>query len=237
MYGGIDPARNFAKVTLPTGYDENALSLTLSSGEGQEFPDPAIDGEFNLIWWNALQYPDPADDPFVEIVRCTARAGDVLTIQRAQEGTLAVPHNTPGGSYNIMLGFTKKMYDDLVTLERPIGPLLYSSSVAVNAGSSDDMSTPAISTGKTGKLAQVTLSSSVACKWVIKTAEGAVESTIDTVFTAGLTGNPTVLWAPVHQDYVPLDGGAGNVFRVTATNLDAKFAATMYATFWWDEVI
>jgi hypothetical protein len=109
----LDPVKNFAKATLVSGYAAGVTSIVVSSGEGAEFPDPATDGAFNLVWWNSSDYGDPADDPLKEIVRCTARSTDTLTITRAQEGTSDNNHNIVGKTYKIALPFTKKEHDEI----------------------------------------------------------------------------------------------------------------------------
>ena len=112
----LDPVRNFAKVTVSTGYDYTATSIVLVSGDGAKLPNPATEGAFNLVWWNSTDYPDPADDPNKEIVRCTAKSSDTLTIIRAQEGTTASNKNTAGKTYKMVLSLTKKMKDDISSL-------------------------------------------------------------------------------------------------------------------------
>lgn len=107
-----DPVLNFAKASVSTTYNASATSIVLSSGEGAKFPAPATDGAFNLVWWNSADYADPADDPNVEIVRCTARSTDTLTVTRAQEGTSGSLKSV-GASYKMILAFTKKSYDDV----------------------------------------------------------------------------------------------------------------------------
>jgi len=109
----IDPVKNFAKVTVSQGYDSLAISITLNTGDGDKLPDPATDGEFNLVWWNYTDYKDPADDPNVEIVRVTAKSGDTLTITRGQEGTTPQDHNITGKTYKMVLAPTKKFRDDI----------------------------------------------------------------------------------------------------------------------------
>jgi hypothetical protein len=108
-----DAIKNFAKCTVSTGYDADDTSIALSSGEGSKLPQPSSDGEFNVVWWNSTDYPDPADDPNVEIVRVTARSTDTLTATRAQESTSASAKNTAGKTYKMVLGPTKKIIDDL----------------------------------------------------------------------------------------------------------------------------
>jgi len=111
----LDPTTNFAKCTVSTGYSAADLSVALSAGEGTKLPQPSTDGAFNVVWYNSTDYGDPADDPNVEIVRCTARSTDTLTVTRAQEGTSASTKNTSGKTYKMILAVTKKMMDDITT--------------------------------------------------------------------------------------------------------------------------
>lgn len=111
-----DPAKNFAKVTVDTGYDASDTTIVLSSGHGARLPAPATDGAFNLVWWNSTDYSDPTDDPNVEIVRCTARSTDTLTVTRAQESTSASTKNTGSRTYKMVLGVTNKMIQDISDL-------------------------------------------------------------------------------------------------------------------------
>ena len=109
----LDPVKNFAKVEVSTGYDAVATSIALVAGDGAKLPDPAADGDFNVVWWNETDYKDPADDPDKEIVRCTARSTDTLIVTRAQEGTTATVKNVAGKTYKMVLAMTKKMKDDI----------------------------------------------------------------------------------------------------------------------------
>jgi len=111
----LDARKNFAQVEVSTGYDSSATSIVLANGEGSKLPDPATDGAFNLVWWNATSYADPTNDPYREIVRCTARSTDTLTVTRGQEGTTAQNHNITGKTYAMALTLTAKMIDDIET--------------------------------------------------------------------------------------------------------------------------
>ena len=62
----VDPVVNFGKVILSTGYSGTDTSVVLSTGNGSILPDPSI-GQYNLVWWNSTDYPDPADDPNKEM--------------------------------------------------------------------------------------------------------------------------------------------------------------------------
>jgi hypothetical protein len=106
----LDPVTNFAKGTVNTTYDSTATSIVLSSGDGANFPSTF---SYNVIWWNATDYPDPSDDPNKEIVRVSGRTSDTLTVTRAQEGTTASTKNTSGKTYLMVLGITKKVIDDI----------------------------------------------------------------------------------------------------------------------------
>lgn len=109
----LDATKNFAKWTVSTWYDDSAVSIVLSSWHWAKFPQPSTDGEFNLVWWDSSNYKDPSDDPKVEIVRCTARSTDTLTVTRAQESTSASTKNTSWATYTIALVLTSKMIDDI----------------------------------------------------------------------------------------------------------------------------
>jgi hypothetical protein len=70
-------------------------------------------GCFNLVWYNSTDYKDPVDDPYHEIVRCTALTTDTTTIARAQEGTSAQNHNIVGKTYSMKMAITAKIITDL----------------------------------------------------------------------------------------------------------------------------
>ena len=76
---------NNADSSLNGAIDSAALSLTLKTGEGAKFPAPT-GGDFFLA---TLYQKVGAAEINHEIVKCTARAGDVLTVVRAQEATTA----------------------------------------------------------------------------------------------------------------------------------------------------
>ena len=70
---------NNANTTLATGISATSLTLTVSAGTGSLFPTSNF--QVTLL--------DAATQIVNEIVLCTSRTGDVLTIQRGQEGTIA----------------------------------------------------------------------------------------------------------------------------------------------------
>lgn len=117
----LDVVKNFVKVTVDTtGYNNSVTTVNLATGEGAELPQPSTDGPFNLTWWNDTDYKDPADDPNKEIVRVTARSGDVLTIVRPASGNnyngegsdnTAQTHNLAGKTYKMILSLSKRTMD------------------------------------------------------------------------------------------------------------------------------
>ena len=64
-------------------------TLNVAAGEGANFPTTF---PFLITLWDEISHPDPTDDSGMEIVQCTGRTTDALTIVRAQEGTADVAH-------------------------------------------------------------------------------------------------------------------------------------------------
>lgn len=75
--------RNDAVSTLATGITLGATSLTVATGEGARFPT----SHFHISVFVA-----GVPETNMEIMLCTSRVGDVLTVVRAREGTTAVGH-------------------------------------------------------------------------------------------------------------------------------------------------
>lgn len=80
---------NNAASELASAVTSGAVSLTLKTGDGAKFPSP-VGGDFFLV---TLYQKVGQDEINHEIVKCTARVGDVLTVVRAQEGTTARAFN------------------------------------------------------------------------------------------------------------------------------------------------
>lgn len=73
---------NNASTTLASSITNVATSLTVLSATGGLFPSPTGSNYFYLTLQNTA-------GTVIEIVKCTARSGDTLTIVRGQEGTTA----------------------------------------------------------------------------------------------------------------------------------------------------
>ena len=80
----FDGHSNFAVSTVATAPTPNTVGTTLilASGDGTIFPTPPFNAVVTPAGANALASNS-------EIIRVTGKAGDVLTIVRAQEGTTA----------------------------------------------------------------------------------------------------------------------------------------------------
>ena len=110
------------------------------------------------------------------------------------------------------------------------------SSTDLAVGASIDLDSAFLAAGTTGKLMMVTLSSTIAARWDIKTLDGAVEVSLDTLYTSGLWSDPTIAWRPPHKEFATIAYVGGDEgFRITAENLDVA-VADVRVTLFWDEV-
>lgn len=117
----MDAIKNFAKAVVSDGnYDASATEIDVIAGHGDRLPA----APFNAVWWNATDYPDPSDDPGVEIIRVTVKSTDTLTITRAQEGTAAEDHNVAGKTYSLIAGMTARAITEMVGDVFGFGPAL-----------------------------------------------------------------------------------------------------------------
>lgn len=81
---------NNAISTLAAPITTGATTLTVNSGDGAKFPSGATANMPFPLVVRAATYPVPAS---YEIMLCTGRNSDTLTVVRAQEGTSAFPFN------------------------------------------------------------------------------------------------------------------------------------------------
>ena len=112
----LDSVANFITLILSQGYGASDTTITVASG-GSSLPA----APFNMVWWNSTDYPNPANDPNVEIVRVTKRERQHSHgFLRAQESTLASTKNNAGKTYSLILGITAKMITDIgANLQKP----------------------------------------------------------------------------------------------------------------------
>lgn len=104
---------NFARSTLAARISASATSLRVAEGEGDRFPSPdgTYDEIFSLVLTNDSQY---------EIMYCTARAGDILTVERGKEGTTAQLFNA--GS-NVVHNVTAEFFSQMSRLQASLTSL------------------------------------------------------------------------------------------------------------------
>jgi hypothetical protein len=109
----FDPIKNFAKGSIVGTLASGVTTFTVSASFVSRFPNPSVDGEFNVVFWNATDYARPEDDPLVEILRITNISGTTFTCVRAQEGTSDADHVLSGKIYRIALVLTAKTITDI----------------------------------------------------------------------------------------------------------------------------
>jgi hypothetical protein len=115
------PVTNFGLVTVNGQYSASDIQIQLQTGHGSRLPSAF---PYPLTWWNSTDYAHAADDPNREIVLVTARATDVLTVTRGQEGTGASIKSLSAKVYRMSLSITKSMWDAIATTPSPFSGLL-----------------------------------------------------------------------------------------------------------------
>ncbi len=106
----LDAVSNFVRGNTDENVDNSQTTISVVSAD--IFPDPSTQGEYNVVLWDADNFPRPDQDADVEVLRVTSidTTGDSLTVTRAQEGTNAASH--PSGSA-VHLTQTAKMFSDI----------------------------------------------------------------------------------------------------------------------------
>lgn len=89
--------KNNARSYLSASISDSDTSLTLASDDGASFPSTY---PFDITINN-------------EILRCTSRATDTLTVERAQQGTTATSHDQYDA---VELRITAKHFDDITEI-------------------------------------------------------------------------------------------------------------------------
>jgi hypothetical protein len=81
----IELYANNAQSTLASSITSSQTTITVASGTGVKFPNPVSGTQFFRVALTAASSPDTN----IEVVYCTARSTDTLTVIRGQEGTTA----------------------------------------------------------------------------------------------------------------------------------------------------
>ena len=100
---------NNATAKLAGAISTAATAITVQSGQGAMFPAPSAPD------WFPVTLIDAAGN--IEICKCTARTGDILTVTRAQEGTSA--KEFAAGS-RVSLRITKAVIDYVFSVVNPL---------------------------------------------------------------------------------------------------------------------
>ncbi|MER5005931.1 glycine-rich domain-containing protein [Atlantibacter hermannii] len=108
-------AANNAQTVLAAGISSSATSITVNTGTGALFPSPVSGTSYFK-----LTLVDAATGSLTEIVHVTARSGDVMTIQRGQEGTTARAWSANDLAANMM---TAGSFDALLQKQSNLGDL------------------------------------------------------------------------------------------------------------------
>lgn len=207
-------AANNAQTVLAAGISASATSMTVNSGTGALFPAPSAGVSFFK-----LTLIDAATGQLTEIVHVTARSGDTMTIDRAQEGTTARAWSANDIAANMMTAGTLSY---LLTNFQPLDATL--SAIAALTGAANKLAyfngpDTAALTNLTSVGRDIISKSTIAD---ILTYLGLVDSNgivgrlINTqVFTASGTYTPTTGTKKIR---VTLTGGGGGASGCQGTN-------------------
>lgn len=125
---------NNASSTLASGINAGNTSITVQTGHGSKFPSPTLGTDYFLATLSS--------GSAIEIIKCTARSGDVLTITRAQEGTTA--QSWSSGTTVVDMRITKGTMENIVSTAAtwPSTNLTYITTLT--ASNSSDLISPSL---------------------------------------------------------------------------------------------
>ena len=97
---------NAAYSTLASGIDSDDTSLSVASGHGARFPA----SNFYICVYDSMfrTFAEAFRGGYGEIMLCSSRSTDTLTVTRAKGGTTALSFNTTGRTYRVELNFIKE---------------------------------------------------------------------------------------------------------------------------------
>lgn len=130
---------NNAESVLAAGITAAAMNITVKAGEGALFPNP-LDGDYFLI--TLLQRVGGIEMNW-EIVKCTARADDVLTVERHIEGSTSRAFNAGDPvSLRLTAGAVLPLHNGALTdalNEAATVPMASSASMAIGAAGANTL--------------------------------------------------------------------------------------------------
>lgn len=178
----FDPHPNLVAGTVAAAPVPATTGAYIGLTDATDFPDPATYGAYNMTVSAANSRAVLANS---EVVRCTAKAGSVLTVTRAQEGTTA--RSILVGD-QVIVALTKKSMTDIETLLTP----RFNRTVGATASVADG-GTITHGLGTTPDFVLVT--GTVASNILTVTAKGATTFTVAIKTDAGAAGTTqTVYW-------------------------------------------
>lgn len=135
----LDKVSNFAKADLAAFISSTDTSLTIDTNRAGRFPSS---GNFTIVVWDAENTSPEDDDDLsgVEVMLCTGRSSNTLTLTRAQEGTTAKNFNTSGHTYKAALVLTSKMITDIdtaLTGKAPLASPSFTGNINLNMTAND----------------------------------------------------------------------------------------------------
>lgn len=185
---------NNAVATLASGILDTDLALTLSAGQGALFPTITGGDYFYATLSDTLNN--------LEIIKCTARVGDVLTVVRAQDGTSARAY---GAGDILELRPTAALFNEKAPLDSPAftGTVTIATPLAVAQGGTGAITAAAARTNLSAQAQSALLDSvsAIAANGMIaRTGAGAVavrslaagSAKVSVTNADGVAGNPTV---------------------------------------------
>lgn len=246
----VDVTRVTGTVTVDTELPTAAALADATANPTIPLVGAALEG-FNGATWDRLR-STTANGLAVDVTRVSGTVTvdtELPTAAALADATANPTVPTVGGA---LLGYNGSTWDRLRTANTgrlqvdvitgggastPTAPkVVRATSSAVAAGSTATLTCTTISSGKTGKLAELVLTASVAIKADLQTVLNGTGTTVATFF---VQANSTLVFTTPHLNYITqaesvtagFDG-----FQVIITNNDTANAADVYATFLYDEV-
>lgn len=82
-------SNNVESTVADNPLSNSATTVNVAAGEGANYPSTF---PYRLTIWDKSSHSDPSDDSGMEIVECTSKTSDALTIVREKEGTSGSVH-------------------------------------------------------------------------------------------------------------------------------------------------